>query len=123
MFIQKGNRLYCVTDKSRFDFKTTLSKALLNEVKILAKKYNTSPNYLIETGLEKVIANGFVEFNKKNRPNDRVYYKSSYDIELIQQVKVLAEKHNLKYNDVMEYSFQFIEPEKAKSKNFRNRIE
>jgi hypothetical protein len=123
MWIKKHNRLYCVTDESRFDFKTTISKALLDQLFEMAEKYNTKPNYLIETGLQKVIDDGFVEFNKKNRPKDRIYYKSSYDKELIDQVKVLAKRHNLKYNDVIEYSFHFIEPEKAKRKNYRNRIE
>ncbi len=123
MWIKGNNRLYCVTDESRVDYKTRISKALLDNLFKLAEEYNTLPNYLIETGLEKVISDGYVMFDKKTKPKDRIYYKSSYDKEILNQVKRLAEQNKLKYSDIIEYSFQYINPNKTKPKNYRNRIE
>lgn len=47
-------------------------------------------------------------FNKESRPKDRVQFKTTYDKELLEQVRAFAEHHHLFINDVIEYSVKWI---------------
>jgi hydroxymethylpyrimidine pyrophosphatase-like HAD family hydrolase len=66
---------------------------------------------------------GTIIFNKENRPKDRIQYKTTYDKELLEQVKQFAKDHELYINDVIEYSIKFIDLNKVKDQSYRNRIE
>lgn len=123
MWINVNGKLVSVTDESRVDYKTRISKAILDDLMELAEKYDTLPNYLIETGMENVLNDGIVQFDKSKRAKDRVYYKSSYNNEILRQIKQMADDHKLTYSDMIEYCCQFIEPGRAKPKNYRHRIE
>ncbi len=57
------------------------------------------------------------------RPNDRIQYKTTYDKELLIQLKEFAKKHNLFINDVIEYSIQYIDIKKSKDMSYRYRVE
>lgn len=115
--------LISVTDKTRVKFRTNISKAILDELQLLAEEHNSYVNYLFENGLENVLKQGVITFNKDLRPKDRVQYKSSFDKELLNQVKEFAKQHDLFINDVMEYSTQFIDFATIKNKGYRNRVE
>lgn len=123
MWINVNGKLVPVTDESRVDYKTRISKAILDDLMELAEQYDTLPNYLIETGMENVLKDGIVQFDKSKRTKDRVYFKSSYNKEILRQIKQMADNHKLTYSDMIEYSCQFIEPETAKPQNYRHRIE
>lgn len=118
-----GGRLVHMTDPERVKFRTNVSKSILNELCALAEKYNTYPNYLLETGLEKVLSEGSIVFKKENRPKDRIQYKTTYDKALLDSVKEFAKQHKLFVNDVIEYSVSFIDVKIAKNKDYKNRIE
>ena len=87
------------------------------------KKMIRHVNYLIETGLQTVLSQGVITYNKESRPKDRVQYKTTYDKELLDQVKEFAKNHDLFINDVIEYSVKFIDIENIKNSSYKHRIE
>ena len=98
---------------SRKSFRTNISEALLAAVREIASNKNTSTNYLLESGLEKVLKQDFIVIDKSLRPKDRVQYKSTYDHQLLAEVKLFAKKNKVDINDVIEYSVQFIQLEEG----------
>lgn len=123
MFKTSKDGILHITDESRMKFRTNISKSILENLKQLAKQNNTHVNYLIENGLENVLSQGIITFNKELRPKDRVQYKTTYDKELLDSVKEFASTHDLYINDVIEYSINFIDINNIKNRNFRYRIE
>lgn len=116
-------RLVHTTDTSRVKFRTNISQAILESLKKTAAEHNTHVNYLIETGMKAVLTEGFIVFDKKKRPKDRVQYKTTYDKELLESVKVFAKSNNLFINDVLEYCTQYIDVENSKNSNYKHRVE
>ncbi|MFC5463582.1 rRNA methyltransferase [Lederbergia graminis] len=123
MWKMSNGRLIQVTDSSRIKFRTNISKSLLHQLTEIAEKYNTHVNYLLESGLENLLKHGIITFNKKNRPKDRVQYKTTYDKELLESIKKFAEENDLFINDVIEYSTQFIDYNNVKDSDYRYRVE
>lgn len=117
-----GNLIH-TTDVSRIKFRTNISESILESLKLMAVANNTHLNYLIESGLQKVLVQDVISFNKESRPKDRVQYKTTYDKELLESTKVFAKKHNLFINDVIEYSVGFIDIENVKKNSYRFRVE
>lgn len=93
---------------NRISFRTTISKAILRKLKMLAKKNNTKVNHLIEDCLKKLLSNDDINCNKKIIPKDRIQYKSTYDKELLYKVREFAKNHHVCVNDVIEYSIKFL---------------
>lgn len=118
-----NGRLIQMTDETRVKFRTTISKSVLDQLANLAAANNTHVNYILESGLQEVLNGKTITFNKKNRPKDRVHYKTTYNKELLDQVKSFAKEHDLFINDVIEYSMNFINMEKVKKEGHRYRIE
>lgn len=123
MWVLINGKLVQTTDKSRVKFRTNVSKKILDRLGNLAEENNTHVNYLIESGLKSVLSQGVIVFNKKERPEDRIQYKTTYDKELLNSVREFAEEHELFVNDVIEYSTQFINLENIKNVNYKHRIE
>ena len=117
-----GN-LVQITDESRIKFRTNISKSILNDLGKIAEENDTFVNYLIENGLQNVLSQGVITFNKELRPKDRVQYKTTYNIELLENVKKFAKDHRLFINDVIEYSVQFIDLNQIKKSGNKYRIE
>ncbi|MGZ4161052.1 MAG: rRNA methyltransferase [Neobacillus sp.] len=123
MWKSVNGKLIQTTDASRVKFRTNVSKSLIERLNALAIQYNTHPNYLIESGLQNVLSLGVITFNKESRSKDRIQYKTTYDKELLDNVKEFAKKHNLFINDVIEYSVKFIDLEKTKNSSYKHRVE
>ena len=123
MWKNVDGKLIQLTDTSRVKFRTNISKEMLDQLSDLAEKHDTHVNYLLETGLEKLLAEGVITYNKETRPKDRVQYKTTYDKELLETVKEFAKQHKLFINDVIEYSASLVNIEKSKNKTHKNRIE
>lgn len=123
MWKSVNGKLIQTTDASRVKFRTNVSKSLIERLNTLAIQYNTHPNYLIESGLQNVLSLGVITFNKESRSKDRIQYKTTYDKELLDNVKEFAKKHNLFINDVIEYSVKFIDLEKTKNSSYKHRVE
>ena len=73
--------------------------------------------------IQNVLSQGIITFNKESRPKDRVQYKTTYDKELLENVKEFAKNHHLFINDVIEYSVNFINLNHIKSNNYKHRVE
>ena len=71
-----NGELIQTTDTSRVKFRTNISKSILVQLNELAEKHDTYVNYLLETGLENLLTEGVITFNKETRPKDRVQYKT-----------------------------------------------
>ena len=123
MWKKVNGKLVHITDSTRVKFRTNISQSLLSELEELASEHDTRINYLLETGLKALLEDGFISFSKKARPKDRVQYKTTYDRELLNQVRKFAEDHNLFVNDVIEYSSRHIDPGKSKQADYPYRIE
>jgi hypothetical protein len=123
MWKSVNGKLIQATDLARVKFRTNVSKAVLDKLITLADEHNTHINYLIENGVKNVLAQGVITFNKKSRPKDRIQYKTTYDKELLNDLKEFAKKHNLFINDVIEYSINYINFDLIKNSSYKHRIE
>ena len=94
---------------NRISFRTNISESMLETLKQLAFKHNTHVNHLIECGLKNVLIQDQITLDKTNKPVDRVQYKTTYDQQLLNEVKEFAKNQNVFINDVIEYSVQFID--------------
>lgn len=118
-----NGKLIHTTDETREKFRTSISNKLLIKLEHLAEEHDTYINYLLETGIQKVLEDGYIQYDKALRPKDRIQYKTTYDKVLLKQLKQFASEHKLFINDVMEYSANFINPDNARKREHRNRIE
>ncbi|MCG7345211.1 rRNA methyltransferase [Sporosarcina sp. ACRSL] len=118
-----NGKLQQTSDTDRVKFRTNISKTILNDLNKLAEENDTHTNYLLENGLLNVMKQDVISYNKDLRPKDRVQYKTTYDKELLAEIKKMAKKHNIFINDLIEYSVQFINVEESKSRSYRYRIE
>ncbi|MCM3595710.1 rRNA methyltransferase [Metabacillus idriensis] len=118
-----NGKLIQQTDTSRVKFRTNVSKSIIDQLNTFAAEYNTHPNYLLESGLQTVLNQGVITYNKKLRPKDRIQFKTTYDKELLTMVKEFAKTHDLFVNDVLEYSVNFINFDNLKKIGHKHRIE
>ncbi|WP_077602980.1 rRNA methyltransferase [Oceanobacillus sojae] len=116
-------KLIQTIDTSRVKFRTNVSKSIIDQLNTLAIQYDSYPNYLLESGLRVVLAQGVIQFDKKTRPKDRIQYKTTYDKGLLLEVKDFAKEHKLSVNDVLEYSVPFIDFNSVKKRSNKHRIE
>jgi len=89
----------------------------------LATENNTHINFLLETGLKEVLTLGAITFDKKSRPKDRIQYKTTYDRELLEDIREFSLNNNLFINDVIEYSVKYINVENSKKSGYGHRVE
>lgn len=116
-------RLVDTTDISRVKFRTNISRRIIKKLKITASENNTHINYLLETGLKEVLTLGAITFDKKSRPKDRIQYKTTYDRELLENIREFSLNNNLFINDVIEYSVEYIDVENSKKSGYGHRVE
>ena len=118
-----NGRLIHSTDETREKFRTSISNELLLKLEHLAEEHDTYVNYLLETGIQKVLEVDFIQYDKSLRPKDRIQYQTTYDKVLLEQLKQFASEHKLFINDVIEYSANYIDPNNVRKREHRNRIE
>jgi len=123
MWINRNGQLIQTRDVSRVKFRTSISKSIIDEMKELAEANNSHPNYLIETGIRRVLDEGIIAFDKKSRPKDRVQYQTTYDADLLRRIKELSRSHGLYVNDLIEYCCRFVDPRQSRSMDYRYTIE
>ena len=86
---------------TRISFRTNVSKSLLESLKGLASKNNTHVNHLIENGLKNLFLQTDIKLNKIIKPTDRVQYKTTYDKQILDDLKVAAKHHRVDMNDLI----------------------
>lgn len=99
---------------SRMSFRTSISRTIRETLNKLAVENNTHVNYLIENGLENVLTHKDKVLIKPVDSKDRIQYKSTYDKQLLNDIKELAKHKRVFINDVLEYSVQYIDLTKVK---------
>lgn len=104
---------------SRVRYKTRISKELLDKLKQIANDSDTNVGYLLESGYESILKNDSINFNKRNRPKDRVEFRTTCEGELLEQLKMFAKKNELNLNDVIEASSSMIDLSNTKPNSFR----
>ena len=82
---------------TRVKFRTNVSQSILDYLSTLAKENGTHVNYLLEIGLQNLLADGVIAYNKESRPKDRIQYKTTYDQELLERVKEFAKQTSFIY--------------------------
>ncbi|PID25131.1 rRNA methyltransferase [Sporosarcina sp. P7] len=118
-----GGKMVQTTDETRIKFRTNISQEILEHLEELSEELDTYSNYLLENGLQNVLAAGVIEYDKNLRPADRIQYKTTYDQELLESVKKFAKDHKLFINDIIEYSVEHIDFDNIKTKDHKNRLE
>lgn len=118
-----NGRLIQTTDDSRTRYKTRISAALLEELKTLAITHDTHVGYLLENGYLNLLATNNLTYDKKNRPKDRIEFRTTCDEELLEAVRIFAKREQLNVNDVIEASVKYIELDTVKSGHWRYRVE
>lgn len=108
MFIHVNGRITQVSEGSRIKFRTSISKQILDELRIKAMIYNMHVNHFFEIGIKNLLDIGTINYDKKFRPKDRVQFKSTYDKYLLQNLREFAQKNNVFINDCMEYGIKLI---------------
>lgn len=123
MWKMVNGKIIQTTDETRVKFRTNISRAILRQLKELAEAHNTHINYLLESGLKVVLTKQSIEYDKKSRPKDRVQYKTTYDQELLEELKRFASVQGLFMNDVIEYSVNYIDLNDIKDRSYKHRVE
>ncbi|MBO0992993.1 rRNA methyltransferase [Bacillus sp. SD088] len=118
-----NGELIHTTDNTRVKFRTNISKNILTQLEHLALENDTHINYLIENGLENLLAKGTIVFEKKTRPKDRIQFKTTYNKDLLEQVKEFAKNHKLFINDIIESSVQYVDLGNVKKTSYKHRVE
>lgn len=111
------------TDESRVELEARISAEVLASFDKIAEEHNSYRNYVIENGLINLLIHNEITFNKKNRPKDRIRYRSTYDKDLVDSLREFAKEHKLYTGDVIEYSLSYVNVEELKSRGHRFRIE
>ncbi|PYF05697.1 rRNA methyltransferase [Ureibacillus chungkukjangi] len=123
MWKSVNGRLIQTVDDTRAEYKTRISKSLLTELKKLADEHNTHVGYLLETGFVQILKENYINFDKKNRPKDRVEFRTTCNKEVLENLRVFAKDNKLNLNDVIEASCNLIDIEQVKDGKWRYRIE
>lgn len=118
-----NGKLVQTTDASRVRYKTRISAAMVEDLKQLAQQHDTHIGYLLENGYSNCLKQGSLTYSKKNRPKDRIEFRTTCDQELLESMKQFAKQLQLNLNDVIEASMAFINTEEVKKVNWRYRVE
>lgn len=118
-----NGKLVQSVDESRSEYKTRISAVLIQQLKLQAKESNTHIGYLLESGFENILNEDAIIFDKKNRPKDRVDFRTTCDKDILNKLKIFAKKNTLNLNDVIEASVAYIDKSKVKNVDWRYRTE
>lgn len=96
-------------NSSKIAFRTNISENVLHKLQIIAQKHGLYMNNVLENGLKNLLILNPEKIEIAERPIDRRQFKTTYNRDLLLEIKEFAQEHNLKINDVIEYSTQFID--------------
>lgn len=119
-----NGRLVHITDTTRKSYKTIISKAMIDELKEVAERHDSTVGFLLENGYEHLLeSKEEIVYRKGHRPKDRVEFRTTCDEVIFTKIKALAKENKINLNDLIEYSMQYIKPEEAKKEKHRYRVE
>ncbi|MEK5215719.1 rRNA methyltransferase [Psychrobacillus sp. FSL H8-0487] len=118
-----NGKLIQTVDETRTEYKTRISASLIKKLKVKAKESNSHIGYLLENGFENILNESALMYDKKNRPKDRIEFRTTCDKETLESLRLFAKSNKLNLNDVIEASESYINIEDVKNANWRYRIE
>lgn len=118
-----NGKLIQTVDETRTEYKTRISASLIKKLKVMAKESNSNIGYLLENGFENILNESALLYDKKNRPKDRIEFRTTCDKETLDSLRLFAKSNKLNLNDVIEASESYINIEDVKNANWRYRIE
>lgn len=118
-----NGKLIQTVDETRTEYKTRISASLIKKLKVIAKESNSNIGYLLENGFENILNESALMYDKKNRPKDRIEFRTTCDKETLESLRLFAKSNKLNLNDVIEASESYINIEDVKNANWRYRIE
>ncbi|RUL48645.1 rRNA methyltransferase [Lysinibacillus antri] len=110
-------------DETRKEYKTRISKAMIENLKAIAKANNTHIGYLLENGFENILRENYIQFDKKSRPKDRVELRTTCNETVLTDLRTFAKENKLNLNDVIEASIEYIDVMNVKNAGWRYRKE
>jgi hypothetical protein len=99
---------------NRISFRTNISKTILDDLSLMAHEYKCKVNYLLEIGLQHLLDNKEHLNFRIYKARDRIQYKSTYDKDLLVNIRMLAIEKELRLNELIEMSVQFIDIKKIR---------
>ena len=106
-----NGKIILTPNTSRIGYKVRISQSILDKLKIQAANNNTRVNYLIERTLELFLDRTEITFSRSEKPKDRVEFSSTYDKELMEQVKLFAQSKRVPMNEIIENCIQHFNSE------------
>lgn len=119
MWALLDGKIVLTPTSSRMSFRTNISKSILESLKAIAIKNQTHVNHLIENGLRNMLSQKEITFSEVSNSADRIQYKTTYDKQLLNDIRDMAKKHKLFINDVIESSIQFIDLKNVKQRSLQ----
>lgn len=117
-----NGRLIQTTDETRSRYKTRISATIIEQLKQLSIQHHSHIGYLLENGYVNMLLQGAITYDKKNRPKDRIEFRTTCDAELLEHLRDFAKRQQLNLNDVIEASVAYINVEDVKDAHYRYRI-
>ena len=118
-----NGRLIQTADETRSRYKTRISATIIEQLKQLSIQHHSHIGYLLENGYINMLQQGMITYDKKNRPKDRIEFRTTCDAELLEQLRDFAKRQQLNLNDVIEASVAYINVEDVKDAHYRYRVE
>lgn len=118
-----NGKLIQTVDEARTEYKTRISANLIKKLKLMAEESNSHIGYLLENGFENILNESALIYDKKNRPKDRIEFRTTCDKDTLENLRLFAKSNKLNLNDVIEASIPYIDQNKVKHANWRYRIE
>lgn len=101
-WIIENNEIIHVNN-NRKSIKTYVSNTLINELRDVANANNTKINYLIEPIINQLINTSIKIKSEQMKPKDRVEFRTTFDKELVERMKLYKNANNMKLNEIIEY--------------------
>lgn len=123
MWKKVDGRLVHTTDENRITVQVRIDKDVLEVLSKLAEEHESTPSYLIESGIEYMLDNGIVHPNHTRNIHNRKTFRLGIDKDLYETLMEEVKKRGIKRSDMLEDSIHYIQFDTVKNKNWRFRIE
>lgn len=104
----------------RRHFNTTLSKELLDQIKIIADERDSSYNFILEDGMAWVMDTYYLKgsFHLPDKPDDRIRINTTFSAKLFNTLKARGKKlgKGIYANDLIEEGMKYVIEQYKKDK-------
>ena len=123
MWKKVDGRLVHTTDKNRITVQVRIDRGVLEKLNNLAEEHQSTPSYLIESGIEYMLENQIIHPNHARNIHNRKIFRLGIDKDLYEALMKTVKNKGMKRSDMIEDSIHYIQFDTVKNKNWRFRIE